>query len=471
MPPKGRRQYNPISILLRDSSSGFSEAAFVSTTPNPNVLEITPRRDMLIGVQPGHVVTVGFGEEKATAEPETITVESSTDSISLVSRKGKPRDGTKVKHGPFKLADSMKPFWEKQGWVKRGESGETIRYTQADWSVEKVRLDAIKYLITSVFKNNPEKITKKNFTENSLEGLLSHYFSGSSYRAVAEAFPELGIMPWKMSKTPGGFFQVKENRIQAFRWLAEKLKKHPREITGVDLERNKLYSLERACKYNIHELIEEAFPELGMKPWEVMQVPRTLFDSKKMRISAVRWLVEEKEKKDPREIVGDMFDKHGLSGLINRRYGGSCYSAIAEAYPELDIKPWEMKGGVGKWNDDMLCEFVVWAEKKTGLKPTELSTKKLAKRLHVSITSEKLYEIVCKVHPELHLAPWEMLQVQKNFFKIKANRTTATRWLAKRLRKDPRQLKADDFQNNSLGGMLQSYYYQSVHKAINEAFP
>ena len=132
--PKDKKQQHglPVRILLRDGSCALDLVAIGNIS---NQVEVVPRRDMLIGVQPGHVVTVGFGEERVTAEPETVTVGNSTGPISLISRKGKSRAGTEVKRGPFKLADSMKPFWEQQGWVKHGASGEITGYTQADWTM------------------------------------------------------------------------------------------------------------------------------------------------------------------------------------------------------------------------------------------------------------------------------------------------------------------------------------------------
>ena len=71
----------------------------------------------------------------------------------------------------------------------------------------------------------PGDLSASDFYNNRFGSLLNHCGS-SPYKAVSEAFPELGIREWEMAKTPLGFFDSEQHRVAATRWLAEKLKKN-----------------------------------------------------------------------------------------------------------------------------------------------------------------------------------------------------------------------------------------------------
>jgi hypothetical protein len=85
------------------------------------------------------------------------------------------------------------------------------------------------------------------------------------------------------------------------------------------------------------KVVDNAYPGI-FKPWELKgsNVGRW---TKRLRIEAVRWLVEEKLNL-PREhlmyIEAHDFEQHGLAGLLSH-YNGSPTAALAEAYPDVDL--------------------------------------------------------------------------------------------------------------------------------------
>jgi len=81
------------------------------------------------------------------------------------------------------------------------------------------------------------------------------------------------------------------------------------------------------------------------------------------------------------------------------------------------------------------------------------------------------YKAVKEAFPEKKIQPWEMITTPKKFYKKKENRIAATKWLVSKLKKDPRDLRLEDFGSNRLGGLLHNYYNDSPYKAVKEAFP
>jgi hypothetical protein len=209
------------------------------------------------------------------------------------------------------------------------------------------RIDAIKWLVRKL-KKDPRDLTQKDFEDNRLGGLICFYYKNSPHLVVTKAFPELDIKPWEMKVTPNGFYDKKETRIAAIKWLIEKLKKDPRDICVTDFTENGLYGLLEHHSLSPYKAIKEAFPEMDIEPWEMIQTSHGFYKKKENRVAAVKWLVDKLDK-NPRDVVLKDFNENRLWGLINKYYNNSPYKAVKEAglVSEADEEYMRKRHGTG----------------------------------------------------------------------------------------------------------------------------
>jgi len=254
---------------------------------------------------------------------------------------------------PWEMASTPRKFYEK------GEN----------------RVAAVKWLIEKL-KKDPRDLTQEDFMRNRFGGLCGEYYNNSLYEAVKEAFPEKNIMPWEMKRTITGFYEKKENRVAAVKWLIEKLKKDPRDLTQEDFKDNGLTGLLTHYTGSPYKAIKEAFPDI--KFWEMIITPKGFYEKKENRVAAVKWLIE-KLKKDPRDLTQEDFKDNGLTGLLNHYYNGSPYEAVKEAFPEMDIKPWEMASTPRKFYErgENRVAAVKWLIEKLKKDPRDLTQEDL----------------------------------------------------------------------------------------------
>ena len=87
-------------------------------------------------------------------------------------------------------------------------------------------------------------------------------------------------------------------RSVAVKFLVEEvLKKKPRDITQTDFYNNRLNGLlTDYYKSSSYLAIHEVYPEI--MPWEMIMTPHGYFKNRENRAVAIKWLVEEKLKKD-----------------------------------------------------------------------------------------------------------------------------------------------------------------------------
>ncbi|MCK4319658.1 hypothetical protein KAW38_03750 [Candidatus Micrarchaeota archaeon] len=229
----------------------------------------------------------------------------------------------------------------------------------------KNRIKAIKWLIEKLNKN-PRDITRDDFRDNRLRGLLTHY-NNSPYLAIKESYQK--IKEWEMKTTPRSFFDKKENRVKAVKWLIEKLGKNPRDITMLDFFDNRLRGLLAHHRDSPYLAIREAYPEI--KEWEMKTTPMFFYKKKENRIKAIKWLIK-KLKKDPKDIIQKDFLDNRLSGLL-KYYKGSPYLSIREVHPR--IKEWEMQVTPRSFFDkkENRIKAIRWLVKKLKKDPRDIT--------------------------------------------------------------------------------------------------
>ncbi|GEM_PF-1272350 len=211
-----------------------------------------------------------------------------------------------------------------------------------------------------------------------------------------------------------------------------------------------------------HEVL--VFAGYSILPWKMDETPHGFWQEPENRISAVKWMVEERlaklkknNGKTPEQIASGLcyssFAKCGLLGLLSH-YGGSPYRAAHEAY---GLMPWEMEkapynvlheGGVP-------AEAVRWLAQKTGKKPEHLNWGDFLENHLGSLVKGKrrgegapgensyrsVYGLVSAAFPERNLMPWHMRYRPRGFFQSRENRLFAAAWVMGKLLKSGRLLE------------------------------
>ena len=137
-----------------------------------------------------------------------------------------------------------------------------------------IRTTGTKWLVWKTGKK-PGEIKKEDFENNGLAALLKY---GDYYAALAEAgyayseaesrehsqrmeFKDEKIYPWEASVTGNGFYNEKNNRIAATRWLVWKISmtnKALRDIICADFENYGLRGLLPHCNDSVYVALFEA---------------------------------------------------------------------------------------------------------------------------------------------------------------------------------------------------------------------
>lgn len=297
---------------------------------------------------------------------------------------------------PFKLLDEFMEGKFKPWEFKQGMS--SVRY----WEKKENRVYAIKNLIENVLGWNEEQVKKylnqETFNNNDLGGLIaSKYYNGSPYKALTEAYPDKKYLPWEMSSTPTGFWDDKQNRINAVKWLfetqlnwsIEDIKTNISQKVFID---NGLISLLGKQKGGLYTIVSEAYPEIH--EWELPMVNSSFWESKENRIEAMDWLFKTKLNWSIEDIKSNIsqntFRIYGLSGLL-KYHNGSPYNVVAEYLPDENIKAWELPVTPnGFWKKDENCiDAIYWMIDKFDINLNNLET--LTKSF---LMKQKIYGVV-----------------------------------------------------------------------------
>ncbi len=337
------------------------------------------------------------------------------------------------------------------------------------WTKKENRVKAIRGFVEKLDKPIAE-ITQRDFTNGGLLGLLSSmkYYFGSPFLALKEAGYD--IKEWEMKQTPRGFWDKRENRVKAIKWLVEKLDKPIAEITQRDFTNGGLSGLIQ--KYYSHSpLLALKGAGYDIKEWEMQYVPKTYWKKNENRINAVRRLVNVLDKPVTKLTVKD-FERGGLGGLLNnkRYYSGSPFLALKSA--GYDIKEWEMTiTQRGFWNKrENRIEAIKWLVEKLDKPIAEIYQKDFINN-GLSGVLQKYYSystILALKDAGYDIEEWERLRTLRGYWNKKENRIKVTRWLVEKLDKPVTEITQRDFHKNVIKGLL-NYYSGSPYKALKDA--
>jgi len=223
-----------------------------------------------------------------------------------------------------------------------------------------MRIAAVKWLLWKS-KKKVNELIELDFIEHGLNS-LSAYYGNSLYQILVEtgfaySIEEIGefsktwkfksekIYPWELKVSPMDFFNDKNMRIAAIRWLVKVKGINPKRLTSVDLTSfglrslhntstmsntdnisRTLYSLflEAEICYTNSEVYEHldvgVFKTDKIYPWEMEVVPRALFENEKFFVAAIDWLIW-RSGKNLTELHRLDFDMFHLLGVINTSKG------------------------------------------------------------------------------------------------------------------------------------------------------
>ena len=285
-------------------------------------------------------------------------------------------------------------------------------------------------------------------------------------------------------RAPHGYWNKKDNRIRATRWLVNALGKKPDNIKQKDFFSHGLagllavYNDERCSAYEKGEYftfdsgyllgfptpIERALAEAGLISKErTSEEHRGKWQSRKNRILAIKSVVEEVG--DPRDVAVWDFEERRIDTLL-AYYNKSVYAALKDA--GYNIHAWERKKvPAGFWKKKRnRVAATRWLVARKGGNPREVSywdfvDAKL--RCIITITGGALEALN---EAGYNIKPWMGKATPRGTWQLKENRVAAIKWLMAKTMKDPTKLSMKDFKNNGLKSLASGY---GIHRILTEA--
>lgn len=233
--------------------------------------------------------------------------------------------------------------------------GEVSKFPANYWKASDNREKAIecfKYLIEEVLKYKEDDFKNLNYAllkKYKLKTPLANVYENSVYKMLSDVYP--GIKPYCLDVSPRCYYDDKENRLDAIRWLIEdKLKIEPEH--ALDVIEPKMfddYGIRMAKdkhKGGVYALVKEAYPDRVIKPKNNKGMSGVSFRTEEREFNAyVKDLIAKKlgitDQKDLKNITTDDLRKIGLRATtIWRRYRTQ-YHMLEAVYGGLPFKYWE----------------------------------------------------------------------------------------------------------------------------------
>ena len=204
-------------------------------------------------------------------------------------------------------------------------------------------------------------------------------------------------------------------------------------------------------------------------------------------IKVTKYLIEEELKLSDEELKEKLsirlFASNSLGGMLCTCFNCSPYQAINTAYPNK-FKEWEFNASPKNfWNREKSIEATKWlVEEKLKLSDKELTEQLSGKlfednglggMLNICFNNSP-YQAINTAYPN-KFKEWEFKLVPKNFW-TKEKGVEATKWLVEeKLKLSDKelteQLSGKLYEDNGLGGMLDTCFNDSPYQAINTAYP
>lgn len=146
-----------------------------------------------------------------------------------------------------------------------------------DWQFRK---DAIEWMASEIGIEGPEdwyQVSRKEFKENRLWGMLSHQYSSSVFNLVSDIYPEIDWKPWLFDKAPNAFWNDEGHWHEYLDWFEERMQiTNPAEwymVKNEDFARlNGNSLLYEKFSGSPQQVALYRYPDFPWKRWEFQQV-------------------------------------------------------------------------------------------------------------------------------------------------------------------------------------------------------
>lgn len=200
----------------------------------------------------------------------------------------------------------------------------------------------IEILLGYDLNNLQSKLTLEIMYSYKLSNIV-RFFNYSISAILQNTYPDLYPL-WLTGHAPDGFWNNKENRVKAIKWLVErKLSLNISAlnkiiITEKDFILNGLSYLFKQKYNSVPRALLEAYPLL--KPWQCGSVPFSYWDDQNAA-DAVNWMFKRLDwnpdglpsKYKTGELNRKTFSQFGLAGLFEKKFNCNFYKTINCAYP------------------------------------------------------------------------------------------------------------------------------------------
>jgi len=216
---------------------------------------------------------------------------------------------------------------------------------QSFWNIN-TGVQATKWLIEEKLRWSRteicERFDRQTLRQNNLDGMLSHCFDSSPYKALNATYPG-EYHPWELQNTPKDFWTL-DTSVRAVKWLIEERLSWDRLQVCDNLVR-KVFTqhglggmLYHCFNGSPFRAIDATYPN-EYNPWELRSTPKAYWTVETGK-AALSWLLDEKlnwsadqaKSKLTYRIVKD----NGLSGMLGACFDGSVKKALQCLYSPLE---------------------------------------------------------------------------------------------------------------------------------------
>jgi hypothetical protein len=230
-----------------------------------------------------------------------------------------------------------------------------IRYNEMPFNsfVLDNHMEIFKYILQkeNISINSLNELNRKWFQDRKLYSSLLRIYNGSIFQFVNAAYPDL-FKPWDFITVGRKYWQSKENRIEAVKWLVNQLLKDkvintideiPRKVNAVTF---KEYGLFYMLDYyeHLYYVFNEVYPNKFYE-WQYMYLPEGYINDKNNRTKCLKELVELYLKLDinniPKVFSYEYFNRFhdNAYGFIFKTildsYYDNLYDYVNEVYPNV----------------------------------------------------------------------------------------------------------------------------------------
>ncbi len=253
----------------------------------------------------------------------------------------------------------------------------------------------VRYLVRDYLHQSPRDLLREAgstfFIRYRIQAIY-RLFNYSVNRVLGNAFP-LQVQPWMHSRIPPGYWDRREHRVLAIRWLVEEVlgltpgQPGKNRISKKTFARHGLSYMFTRYYNSVTAALLEAYPHL--QPWEVGKVspdywtPQTAAAAVRRMVEKLGWSPEElPEKYRMGQLTRQTFNRMGLATVFEKMYGKSIYRALAAAFPGR-FEPWEFGNVPAEFwkNPANLFRASRWVAQREGVPEQDIPAAIRQKRL------------------------------------------------------------------------------------------